>query len=166
MRQSDSSARVSKSRPKRKATSATTAVAGSTVPGASRLKTGKTATGAKKRRPKNKIASLDSLADALPDLLEDEDGVNLGKVKHRSLESKKGALKRKEIVVKGEMARFGASMARLNETSTDAGPAQAPAGGEDTVVTDGKPATSDRWAALRGYISTTMEQNPAFANKP
>jgi hypothetical protein len=25
--------------------------------------------------------------------------------------------------------------------------------------------TANRWAALRGYISATMEQNPAFANK-
>lgn len=27
------------------------------------------------------------------------------------------------------------------------------------------PATANRWAALRGYISSTMEQNPAFAGK-
>ena len=115
------------------------------------------------RRPKNKIASLDSLADALPDLLEDDDagGIeNLRKIKHRSLKSKKGALKRKEMVVKGEMERFGASMARMTETETS-GPLP-PAQGESE---NAKPATSDRWAALRGYISSTMEQNPAFANK-
>ncbi|KAG6039874.1 hypothetical protein E4U41_001951 [Claviceps citrina] len=26
-------------------------------------------------------------------------------------------------------------------------------------------ATANRWAALRGYISSTMEQNPAFARR-
>lgn len=66
------------------------------------------------------------------------------------------------MVVKGEMERFGASMAKLTET-----PAQTEA--KDTAMTTeaqaAQPATSDRWAALRGYISTTMEQNPAFAKK-
>jgi len=96
--------------------------------------------------------------------------VNAGKVGHKSLRSKKGALKRKERVVKGEMERFGASMARL------AGVVQAPApreGARDVEEAERKeapqperaaaPATSNRWAALRGYISATMQQNPAFA---
>lgn len=135
------------------------------------------------RRPGNKLATtLDSLADALPDLDDDEGGnggvPEDGKVRHRSLKSKKGALKRKEMIVRGEMERFGASMARLTETQ----PAQAQQGTKKTkaatktVVQDANsaaptpasapaPATSNRWAALRGYISATMEQNPAFAGK-
>lgn len=152
-----SSSRVSKS-------SSSSQKAKVAVPGSTGLKSSVKRDGAKQRRPKNKIASLDSLAEALPDLLEDEDGtVDLGKVKHRSLKSKKGALKRKEMVVKGEMERFGASMARMTVRPAQTDP-------KDTAMTTegqaAQPATSDMWAALRGYISTTMEQNPAFAKKP
>ncbi|RFU72765.1 hypothetical protein TARUN_9490 [Trichoderma arundinaceum] len=129
----------------------------------------------KRRRPKSKtgatLSSLDSLADALPELAEGEGAAEIlnGKIRHQSLRSKKGALKRKERLLKGEMERFGASMAQLSHvpaqpqnqhkaaqvsSSTLAGSAPAPA-----------PAVSNRWAALRGYISATMEQNPAFVNK-
>lgn len=123
----------------------------------------------RRRRPANKIASLDSLGDALPEV---EEQAEPGKVRHRSLKSRKGALKRKERVVKGEMQRFGMSMARLVET-----PAEKTAGAasnEDDRKMDevkgeekstAEAPTANRWAALRGYISATMEQNPAFANK-
>jgi hypothetical protein len=98
----------------------------------------------------------------------------LGKVRHRSLKSRKGALKRKERVVKGEMERFGASMARLsgvqeeeeqqqgNTTTTTTTTTTAAA---DQGAAASSSGSSNRWAALRGYISSTMEQNPAFANK-
>ena len=124
------------------------------------------------RRPGNKLlaaSNLDSLADALPDLEEEVDAQEKGKVRHRSLKSKKGAMKKKERVVKGEMERFGASMARMS--GMEEGPAAAPAKAEvmETTATEsGNPevkGTANRWAALRGYISSTMEQNPAFANK-
>ena len=157
-----SSSRITKS----SSSSSTSKNNNSSVPGSAGLKSSSIKKdGAKKRRPKNKIASLDSLADALPDLLEDEGGdvSNLGKVKHRSLKTKRGALKKKEMVVKGEMERFGASMAKLTET-----PAQQTEAKDTAMTTEAQaaqPATSDRWAALRGYISTTMEQNPAFAKK-
>ncbi|KAM0432955.1 hypothetical protein ACHAPT_004660 [Fusarium lateritium] len=127
----------------------------------------------KRRRPSKKLAaSLDSLADALPELDEDAVGQQ-GKVKHKSLRSKRGALKKKEMVVKGEMERFGVSMARLTGTTQEnAVPAgvQRDDDEDDDQGMDGKanaaetkPApTANRWAALRGYISATMEQNPAF----
>ncbi|KAF5006372.1 hypothetical protein FDECE_7246 [Fusarium decemcellulare] len=129
----------------------------------------------KRRRPSKKLAtSLDSLADALPEL--GADAEQPGKIKHRSLKSKKGALKRKEMVVKGEMERFGVSMARLTGAPQEN---TAPAGiqrnddddddddeglKEKNDAGEAKPApsTANRWAALRGYISATMEQNPAF----
>ncbi|KFH48657.1 hypothetical protein ACRE_003430 [Hapsidospora chrysogenum ATCC 11550] len=134
----------------------------------------------RRRRPANKIASLDSLADALPEL---EEQVEAGKVRHKSLKSRKGALKRKEKVVKGEMQRFGVSMAKLAGT-----PGASADNAVDSAVADGdemearsasqeqqktaeapsagsSAPTANRWAVLRGYISATMEQNPAFANK-
>ncbi|GAO13200.1 hypothetical protein UVI_02025500 [Ustilaginoidea virens] len=159
----------------------------------------------KRRRPQNKLkTSLDDLADALPELASGEGGEEAlaGKIKHKSLRSKKGALKRKEKVVRGEMERFGVSMARLTGLSgaatmastNEAGPAPKPivrqgshdegghamastteqsgaaaagtAAGTAAGIAAGIAApggsSSSRWAALRGYISATMEQNPAF----
>ncbi|KAF5025620.1 hypothetical protein F66182_2226 [Fusarium sp. NRRL 66182] len=128
----------------------------------------------KRRRPSKKLAaSLDSLADALPEL-GDADAEQQGKIRHRSLKSKKGALKRKEKVVKGEMERFGVSMARLTAQggATPTGVQRDHDEDDDEESMDKaetKPAapapTANRWAALRGYISSTMEQNPAFSGK-
>jgi len=120
---------------------------------------------------------MESLADALPDLLEGgetEEGLQQlrdGKIRHKSLKSRKGALKRKEKIVKGEVERFGVNMARLNAV-----PQAAAAGGSMDVESGdgatagaqsgGAPATtSSRFAALRGFISATMEQNPQFLQK-
>ena len=127
---------------------------------------------------------MDSLADALPELEAGEGGSAelKGKIRHKSLKSKKGALKRKERVVKGEMERFGVSMARLTGTPEERKRVKTPAGirgHDDEAEMDGQedqtvektapaqaaPATANRWAALRGYISATMEQNPAFEGK-
>ncbi|SCN90534.1 uncharacterized protein FFE2_06991 [Fusarium fujikuroi] len=125
----------------------------------SRIQSARISKSTKRRRPSKKLAAnLESLADALPELEEGAE-VEQGKVRHKSLKSKKGALKRKERVVKGEMERFGVSMARL--TQQDGAAVQ-------KVETEEKTApapTANRWAALRGYISSTMEQNPAFAEK-
>ncbi|EHK50418.1 hypothetical protein TRIATDRAFT_303984 [Trichoderma atroviride IMI 206040] len=135
-----------------------------------------------KRGGRNKksttLNSLDSLADALPELAAGEGAAEIlaGKIRHQSLRSKKGALKRKERLLKGEMQRFGVSMAHLSSM-----PAQPQSGGQlaekaavptasapsntSTSAPTSAPVVSNRWAALRGYISATMEQNPAFVNK-
>ena len=96
-------------------------------------------------------------------------------MRHKSLKSRKGALKRKERVVKGEMQRFGMSMAKLAEAPAASTTSAAPSNqtGDDAKLEEAKSddrqsaeaPTANRWAALRGYISSTMEQNPAFANK-
>ncbi|KAI4867834.1 ribosome biogenesis protein SLX9-domain-containing protein, partial [Hypoxylon rubiginosum] len=140
----------------------------------------------KRRRPSKKlITNLDSLAAALPDLLADgetEEGLRQmreGKVRHKSLKSRPGALKKKERLVKGEVERFGVSLARLNAVPEqqqqrrqqdktmdvdedgaveDQAEAQAPVPGPTL-------STTNRWAALRGFISATMEKNPAFVGK-
>lgn len=139
----------------------------------------------KRRRPSKKlVTTLDGLADALPELTAEEergaggDAAGGGKVRHRSLRSRPGALKRKERVVRGEMERFGVSLAQLTATREEPvaqkqllqqTPAREESGMdvEDGVAAAPAPAksTSNRWAALRGFISATMEQNPAFASK-
>ncbi|EAQ92931.1 hypothetical protein CHGG_01166 [Chaetomium globosum CBS 148.51] len=157
------------------------------------------ATTKKRRRPSKKlVTTLESLGDALEDIqadIEEEDAgamdaeqARQGKVRHKSLKSRPGALKRKERLVKGEMERFGRSLAQLANISaaaapvlgTAAGAGAAAAGsgsgsagqekmdmeGETQTAAPAQPAaTSGRWAALRGFISATMEQNPAFLNK-
>ncbi|KAG6291305.1 hypothetical protein E4U46_001148 [Claviceps purpurea] len=133
-----------------------------------------------RRRPKNKLkTSLEGLADALPEI-QDGEGARPdleGKIRHKSLSSKKGALRRKEKLVRGEMKRFGASMAVLaagakNENGRAGGEDDASMQGvQEQVSGDAQAAsaaqgpTSNRWAALRGYISSTMEQNPSFLDK-
>ncbi|KAK3192372.1 hypothetical protein K4F52_001585 [Lecanicillium sp. MT-2017a] len=120
-------------------------------------------------RSKKLSTTMESLADALPDLEDGEGGLEelQGKIRHKSLRSKKGALKRKEQVVKGEMERFGVSMAQLAGTKQAKTPAQAASAkaADGSNTTTNAAGVSNRWAALRGYISSTMEQNPAFANK-
>jgi len=126
-----------------------------------------------RHRANKKLAgNLESLADALPDLREG-DRENEGKTRHKSLGSRPGALKRKEKVVRGEMERFGESMARL---VGGVGQGQGRKPTERTAAVGGREegegekkqdatSTESRWAALRGYISMTMEQNPAFLGK-
>ncbi|KAM3565880.1 hypothetical protein ARSEF4850_001113 [Beauveria asiatica] len=122
-------------------------------------------------RSKQLSTTLEGLADALPEL---QDGAEapLGKIRHKSIKSKKGALKRKEQVVKGEMERFGVSMAQLAGTREQDRESGASTGetmknkveGEGERE-QGSAGGASRWAALRGYISSTMEQNPAFAER-
>jgi hypothetical protein len=155
----------------------------------SKIKKSSSASAAKKRRRPNKklVATLESLSDALPTLDAEKDGdasqLREGKVRHRSIRCKPGALKRKETIVKGEMERFRVSLARLSAipekppavsntdiaTGQSTGQKQAQGNGrarEDegavTQHTTAPSSTTNRWAALRGFISATMEQNPAF----
>lgn len=129
----------------------------------------------KRRRPGKKLVTdLDSLKKALPDLLaegETEESLQQlkeGKIRLKSLKSRKGALKKKEKVVKGEVERFRGSLARLN--AVGAVPQEQPLENASTGSNlqqeqPAQNATASRWAALRGFISSTMEQNPAFVEK-
>ncbi|KAL7924410.1 ribosome biogenesis protein SLX9 domain-containing protein [Trichoderma austrokoningii] len=119
----------------------------------------------KKTKPTTTLSSLDSLADALPELAAGEGAAEIlsGKIRHQSLRSKRGALKRKERLLKGEMERFGVSMAQMSNMPTQGG-------SQTTVDSSNKSAPApasapNRWAALRGYISATMEQNPVFVKE-
>lgn len=115
----------------------------------------------KRRRPSKKlVTTLESLADALPDF--DGDGmggertVGDAKIKHRSLKSRPGATKRREKLAKMERERFGKNMAQLAAGSVESPVVE---GQEATAPASG---TAGRWAALRGFISQTLEQKPEF----
>lgn len=135
-----------------------------------------------KRREKHRQAqaatSLASLSDALPSLTADEvragEAEAAGKVRHKSLKSTPGALRKKERLVRGEMERFGLSLAQLSTVKEQ--PAPVPAQQQqvemDVENKDGEEenrapvqSTANRFAALRGFISATMEQNPAFSRQ-
>ncbi|KAJ4366194.1 hypothetical protein N0V83_007829 [Neocucurbitaria cava] len=108
----------------------------------------------KRRRPNKKlVATLESLADALPGL-EDEgaDGeieVGQAKIQRKSLKSMRsrpGALKRKEKLEKLERDRFNKNLAQLASSTQGS-------------------AVQDRWAALKSHVQSTMEVKPEFAKK-
>ncbi|CCX06929.1 ribosome biogenesis protein SLX9-domain-containing protein [Pyronema domesticum] len=103
---------------------------------------------AKTRRPQNKLVStLDSLADALPDIVSAEKVQELEGVLNRAgkgLKSRPGAMKRKENVVKSECERFGKNLAILETTAKAQG------------------AKGNRWAMLRDFIGQTIEKKEEF----
>lgn len=111
---------------------------------------------AKRRRPSKKlVTTLESLADALPDFEEGETTVGEAKIRHRSLKSRPGATKRREKVERMERERFGKNMAQLTAGSA------APVVGVEGAATQAS-GTASRWAALRGFISQTLEQKQEF----
>lgn len=77
--------------------------------------------------------------------------------------------------MRGEMERFGMSLAQLSTVREQ--PAPVPARGQQQVEMDIEnkdgeeenrapvQSTANRFAALRGFISATMEQNPAFSRQ-
>lgn len=134
----------------------------------------KSATSKKKRRPnKQLVTTLESLADALPDAGDDdgadadgEDGaveVGQAKIKHKSLKSRPGALKRKEKLERMERERFEKNLALMSM-----GASQGPQGKsqEDTDMGNAPPAapTANRWSALRNFIESTMEKKKDFVS--
>ncbi|KAK1143428.1 hypothetical protein N8T08_006756 [Aspergillus melleus] len=108
-----------------------------------------------RRSSKNLAANLDSLADALPEAEEFNDPDNqVNVIKQTTLRHKPGAMKRREKLEKTERDRFAKNMAQMS--GIDAA-AATNAGSEGDSG-----AVSNRWAALRSFISQTMEQQPAF----
>ncbi|OAX83793.1 hypothetical protein ACJ72_01849 [Emergomyces africanus] len=147
----------------------------------------------KRRRPSKKlITNLDSLVDALPDAGDGTNSSNAKNDKHRemmasqvniirqkSLKHKPGAMKRKETLDRRERERFARNLAQL---AAVASPSSSTTAGEGSALKNNNapvevtqpqtraPAenapTSNRWAALRNFISQTMDQNPEFKNTP
>lgn len=91
-----------------------------------------------------------------------------GKMEMKSLKHKPGAMKRKRVLEGREMERFGKNLAQLVGSVQRGADFKAGAAGTadvkkgDSAVTQGQSAQADRWAALRGFIGGSMEQNPAF----
>ncbi|EFW13340.1 hypothetical protein D8B26_007082 [Coccidioides posadasii str. Silveira] len=112
----------------------------------------------KRRRPSKKlVANLDSLADALPDA-DDEvpEDAQVNIIRHKSLKHRPGAMKRKEKLDKVERDRFAKNMAQMATGLAD--PKEPAASTVDATQT----SSSNRWAALRNFISQTIDQNPEF----
>jgi hypothetical protein len=120
---------------------------------------------ARRRRPNKKlVATLDSLAGALPDEdtpgqgstagAEAKDQVNI--IRRKSMKSRPGAMKRREKIDLGERERFARNMAQMAAST-------AASNSEESITGQSKgpaAATSQRWAALRGFIAQTLEQKP------
>ncbi|KAI9745731.1 MAG: hypothetical protein M1818_001267 [Claussenomyces sp. TS43310] len=110
----------------------------------------------KRRRPSKKlVTTLESLADALPDAGPAEAVVGDAKIKQKSMKTRPGATKRREKLEKMERDRFGKNMAQLT-----AGKPEVTADDDTKTST-----TASRWAALRGFISQTMEQKEEFIKR-
>ncbi|OCL05147.1 hypothetical protein AOQ84DRAFT_323338 [Glonium stellatum] len=110
----------------------------------------------KRRRPNKKlVATLESLADALSDIgngqEQSESVIGQARVRHKSLKSRPGAMKRKEKLEKMERERFGMNLAKMT------GSTQTQAGGLNNSV------VGSRWAALKAFLESTAEKKPEFA---
>ncbi|KMU91120.1 hypothetical protein CIHG_08791 [Coccidioides immitis H538.4] len=77
-------------------------------------------------------------------------------IRHKSLKHRPGAMKRKEKLDKVERDRFAKNMAQMATGLAD--PKEPAASTVDATQT----SSSNRWAALRNFISQTIDQNPEF----
>jgi len=141
----------------------------------------------KRRRPSKKlVTTLESLADALPDVEElvkeneraAQGGSGNGKMAMKSLKSKPGARKRKEKLERMERERFGKNLAVIlaggkegEETVPEVAMAVDDGEGADasaTATATTAPASNpavNRFAALRAWVNQNMEKHPAFEEK-
>lgn len=81
------------------------------------------------------------------------------KIKHKSLKSRPGAGRKKEKLVAMERERFGRNMALMAAGGTaatkDAGSGMGKSERGGGVENGG---SKEKWAAIRGFISQTMER--------
>lgn len=87
-------------------------------------------------------------------------------IRQKSLKHKPGAMKRKEMLDRRERERFARNLAQMAvvapsppidaEFSNHTQPHPRPQPGAESVP------TSNRWAALRSFITQTIDQNPEF----
>lgn len=140
----------------------------------------------KRRRPNKKlVTTLESLADALPDveeLVKGKERLDAGKMQMQSLKSRPGARKRKEKVERLERERFAKNMALImagGEKEGDSAGSLAVAAESGMEVDETKAAESgappprvpasnpavNRFAALRAWVNANMEKHPAFEDK-
>lgn len=126
----------------------------------------------KRRRPSKKlVATLESLADALPDVPETagagdgQEGDREGGGKRRrqqSLRTRPGSLKRKEKLVQAEMARFGLNLAQLTAVKEET----VAAADETTMVVEDSKVDDDAATAAPTAASTTTAATTATPPAP
>lgn len=107
----------------------------------------------KRRRASKKLSTnLEALADALPEAEAelDDPATQVNIIKQKTLRHKPGAMKRKQQIEKVERDRFAKNMAQLSTVQTPESNAEQ------------ENPTSNRWAALRNFVSQTMEHQPVF----
>lgn len=99
-------------------------------------------------------------------LAQDATGEQGAKIKHKSLKSKPGALKKREKLERAERERFGKNLAVLTTSigaqNMDVESASGNTGANKESGAEPASTTSNRWAALRGFISQTLEQKEEF----
>ena len=105
----------------------------------------------KRRRPNKKlVANLESLADALPEMdngkEQNKSVVGQARVRHKSLKSRPGAMKRREKLEKMERERFGMNLKQMVGCN----------GSNNSAV-------GSRWAALKTFVESTAEKKAEFA---
>ncbi|KAL8953856.1 MAG: hypothetical protein Q9222_000302 [Ikaeria aurantiellina] len=110
----------------------------------------------KARRPSKKlVTNLASLASALPDVPAATTETPIAKIRHRSLKSQPGAMRKKESIIAVEKDRFNQNMAQMAISQGSA---------DQSASRDGKSRASSqaasKWAALRTFIQQNMEQRP------
>jgi len=90
-----------------------------------------------------------------------EDQVNI--IKRKSMKSRPGAMKRREKLEQSERDRFAKNMAQL-AASQPTSELDKENTSVDAVPNTNVPPTNARWAALRGFISQTLETKPELRN--
>jgi len=110
----------------------------------------------KRRRPSKKlVTTLEGLEDALPELEEQMLKVKTGQNAEggfKSLGSKPGIRRKREKIEREERERFGKNLAVLSMAK----PENIEAGGQTS-------GTSNRWAALRAHLQTSMGEQGGTA---
>ncbi|KAI4241176.1 MAG: hypothetical protein L6R40_004712 [Gallowayella cf. fulva] len=111
----------------------------------------------KRRRPSRKlVANLDSLAAALPlapPKVDQEAETGIVRIRHRSLKTKPGAMKKKEKIISQEKDRFNKNMAQMATVRPSSNAEPDASNGTDSQ-------SAAKWAALRNFVQQTMEQRP------
>ncbi|KAL8665837.1 MAG: hypothetical protein Q9202_001959 [Teloschistes flavicans] len=113
----------------------------------------------KRRRPSKKlVASLESLADALPDApTRDETAAteaSAGKIRHRSLKIQPGAMKKKEKIIRLEKDRFNQNMAQLTAIHRSGME-------EHDASHNNHGQIAHPWATLKNFIQQNVQRRPS-----
>ena len=116
----------------------------------------------KRRRPSKKlITNLESLVEALPHVSEERGREMITgdiRIKHKSLKTRPGVLKKKETLITMEKERFNKNMAQMIQLSNASDEAES----QNTAL-DSNHDKANRWAAIRGFVKQTMEQRSVSA---